>query len=353
MGRQNILELEASGAAAPLATVPAWNARALRTPGAAQSPRALALVHTCMYNAWAAYDGNARQTVHGVAVRLPRAERDAASRAAAMGHAAHAILAGNDADPGADAGPFTPAGIGRTQAAALLDVRHRDQPFALMPAEVRPAAAARPLALVAVWCDVAQRVSIRDGHDDDRDVLLFFVLAKRWPTRTTPRATPPAPPLPPPRCCAASRAATGWPRPRSRTWPNRRGRVPVRTSDRRSARACSTRRAGTGKDGCNASYGRDAVLDDWRAPEPEPPALPAAEPLALPSMATLPFMDDAVSRIEPTAPRAVPAASPPVAAARSRAWPAAPRAVPAARCRHLPYDRAPGPPRRRHRQAHR
>jgi hypothetical protein len=24
---------------------------------------------------------------------------------------------------------------------------------------------------------VAQRVSIRDGHDDDRDVLLFFVLA--------------------------------------------------------------------------------------------------------------------------------------------------------------------------------
>jgi hypothetical protein len=177
MGRQNILELEAGGAAMPLATVPAWNARALRTPGAAQSPRALALMHTSMYNAWAAYDGNARQTVHGVAVRLPRAERDAASRAAAMGHAAHAILAGVDADPGADAGPFTPAGIGRAQAAALLDVRHRDQPFALMPAEVRPAVAARPLALVAVWCDVAQRVSIRDVHDDDRDVLLFFVLA--------------------------------------------------------------------------------------------------------------------------------------------------------------------------------
>jgi hypothetical protein len=177
MGRQNILELETGWAAAPLATVPAWNARALRTPGAAQSPRALALMHTCMYNAWAAYDGTARQTVHGVAVRLPRAERDAASRAAAMGHAAHAILAGVDADPGQDAGPLTPAGIGRTQAAALLDVRHRDQPFALMPAEVRPAAAARPLALVAVWCDVAQRVSIRDGHDDDRDVLLFFVLA--------------------------------------------------------------------------------------------------------------------------------------------------------------------------------
>jgi hypothetical protein len=59
----------------------------------------------------------------------------------------------------------------------VLDVRHRDQPFALVPAEVRPPVAARPLALAEVWCDVAQRVSVRDGHDDDRDVLLFFVLA--------------------------------------------------------------------------------------------------------------------------------------------------------------------------------
>ena len=184
MDRQNILELEANGAATPLATVRAWNALALGTIGtvalAHEPARALALVHTCMYNAWAAYDDNARQTAHGVAVRLPRAERDAASQAAAMGHAAHAVLAvlaGLDARSGTDDGLFTPKGIGRMQAAALLDVRHRDQPFALMPAEVRPAAAARPLALVAVWCDVAQRVSVRDGHDDDRDVLLFFVLA--------------------------------------------------------------------------------------------------------------------------------------------------------------------------------
>jgi len=143
MDRQNILELEASGA------VRTWNALALRTIGSAPSnhasARALALVHTCMYNAWAAYDGNARQTGHGVAVRLPRAARDAASQAAAMGHAARAVLAGLDAAPGLDAGPFTPEGIGRAQAAAMLDVRHRDQPFALMPAEVRPAAVARPL----------------------------------------------------------------------------------------------------------------------------------------------------------------------------------------------------------------
>ena len=181
MRRHDIQELEAHGAATPLATVRAWNALALRTPGVVppnHAPaRALALVHTCMYNAWAAYDDNARQTAHGVAVRLPHAARDAASKAAAMGHAAHAVLTGLDADAGTDAGPFSPEGIGRAQAAAVLDVRHRDQPFALMPAEVRPAAAARTLALAAVWCDVAQRVSIRDGHDDDRDVLLFFVLA--------------------------------------------------------------------------------------------------------------------------------------------------------------------------------
>jgi hypothetical protein len=181
MDRLNILELGANGTERPLATVRAWNALALRTLGAAPPARALALVHTCMYNAWAAYDDNARQTAHGVAVRLPHAARDAASKAAALGHAAHAVLAGLDAEvdtnAGTDAGPFTPEGIGRTQAAAMLDVRHRDQPFALVPAEIRPAVAARPLALAAVWCDVAQRVSIRDGHDDDRDVLLFFVLA--------------------------------------------------------------------------------------------------------------------------------------------------------------------------------
>jgi hypothetical protein len=179
MDRQNILELEADGAETPLVTVRSWNTLALRTLDAAAHARALALVHTSMYNAWAAYDDNARQTMHGVAVRLPHAARDAASKAAAMGHAALAVLAGLDAGLGTDAeaGPFTPEGIGRMQAAAMLEESLRDQPFALMPAEVRPAVAARPLALVAVWCDVAQRVSLRDGHDDDRDVLLFFALA--------------------------------------------------------------------------------------------------------------------------------------------------------------------------------
>lgn len=194
MRGQHILEQAPGGTAAPLATgtVAGWHELATSTMGTAQPPRALALLHTCMYNAWATYDGDARQTVHGVAVRLPRAERDAASKAAAMSHAACGVLAGLCPEaraaaaarmddlglaPSLEDAPFTPAGIGRTQAAALLDVRHREQPFALMPVEVRPPPAARPYALAAVWYDVARRVSIRDGYDDDRDVLLFFVLA--------------------------------------------------------------------------------------------------------------------------------------------------------------------------------
>jgi hypothetical protein len=131
---------------------PGWNALALRAAGAAQALHTLALLHTCMYNAWAAYDGDARQTALGVAVRLPRTEHDAASRTAAMSHAAHGVLAGLFPEAQADVdarmaslglapdgapNPFSPAGIGRTQAAAALGIRHRELPFALMPAEAR------------------------------------------------------------------------------------------------------------------------------------------------------------------------------------------------------------------------
>lgn len=197
MGRRNILEVESDGATAllaarPAGTVPGWNALALTCSGTAQALHTLALVHTCMYNAWAAYDGDARQTTLGVAVRLPRAERAAASKTAAMSHAARRVLVDlfperqPDVDghmaslglaPAAAAGQFSPAGIGRTQAAAMLDACRREQPFALMPAEVnRPVTAGRH-AVAAHWFRLARHISLRDGHDDDRDVLLFFVLA--------------------------------------------------------------------------------------------------------------------------------------------------------------------------------
>ena len=104
MKRENFLKLGSSAATGnrpvrAAATVIGWNRLALQAirtaqPGPLPSARALAILHTCMYNAWAAYDETARQTAHGVAVRLPRAERSAASKACAMSHAAYGALAG-------------------------------------------------------------------------------------------------------------------------------------------------------------------------------------------------------------------------------------------------------------------
>jgi hypothetical protein len=185
-------------------TVLDWNRQALQALANAphDAPAAalvLATVHTCMYNAWAAYDDDARQTMDGVAVRLPRIERDAASKASAMSHAACLSLstlfpaqqAAFDAcmtrlglsRPGAD-GPFSPAGIGRAQADGMLDAwRQADGalPFALRAwaCQAAPHFGADPAAdaLALHWCHLAHEVGARDDHDDDRDVLLYFVLS--------------------------------------------------------------------------------------------------------------------------------------------------------------------------------
>ena len=173
-------------------TVVGWNRLALQAihtlpPGAAMAARSLAILHTCMYNAWAAYDDDARQTAHGVAVRLPSAERCAASKASAMSHAAwlalsaqfpalsasfDACMAGLGLDPAAPSGQLSPAGIGRTQAAAMLDACRQDA--AGQPPD-RPAPAGEA-SDPGQWCLLAQSVSERERHDDDRDVRLFFAL---------------------------------------------------------------------------------------------------------------------------------------------------------------------------------
>jgi hypothetical protein len=167
-------------------TVPGWNEVALQAihaarPGALAAARALAVLHTSMYNAWAAYDDDARQTAHGVAVRLPRAERSAASKVCAMSHAAYTALghhfpaqrAAFDArmvmlglDPAAVAGQFTPAGIGRSQAASMLESWR-----AVEPLDAAGDGTPDP------WWRLANQVSKRDLHGDDDDVRLFFVLA--------------------------------------------------------------------------------------------------------------------------------------------------------------------------------
>jgi hypothetical protein len=188
-------------------TVLGWNRLALQAVRSAQlgpllAGRALAVLHTCMYNAWAAYDDAARQTAHGVAVRLPRLERSAASKAGAMSHAAHSLLAGRfpaqgaafDAlmaglglDPAAGGGPLSPAGIGRSQAAAMREFCRRDGAGGQSGLVGGPAEAPRkewleerpPVVEPAPgrWFLPAHLLSEHDGYSDDQDARLFFALA--------------------------------------------------------------------------------------------------------------------------------------------------------------------------------
>lgn len=59
------------------------------TLGPPQVARALAIVHTCAYDAWAAYDAVAVGTRLGGSLRRPAAERTDANKAAAISFAAH------------------------------------------------------------------------------------------------------------------------------------------------------------------------------------------------------------------------------------------------------------------------
>lgn len=117
---------------------------AVRTvkPGPPMAARSFALLHTSMYNAWAAYDAVARATPHVPALRRPVAERTAANKAMAMSYAAHAMLADQfpsqkaafDAyleslgyEPGVrSADVATPAGLAAVLTAALIEYCHAD-----------------------------------------------------------------------------------------------------------------------------------------------------------------------------------------------------------------------------------
>lgn len=105
--------------------------------------RALAIAHTCMFDAWAAYTRGARGTRLGAGLRRPAVERTHANREEAISFAAYRaavdVLPGSRAtvfDPlmaslGLDAADETtdvtrPAGIGNAACRAVLDFRHRD-----------------------------------------------------------------------------------------------------------------------------------------------------------------------------------------------------------------------------------
>jgi hypothetical protein len=106
--------------------------------------RALAVVHTCMYDAWAAYDERAIGTqLHG-ALRRPASERTLANKDRAISYAAYRALSdvlpvdtnsvytplmkelGYDPDD-LSTDIETPTGIGNVACAAVLEFRHHDK----------------------------------------------------------------------------------------------------------------------------------------------------------------------------------------------------------------------------------
>ncbi len=146
-----VVALSSSGVtvAQDLGTVPRWNSAALQgirdaKLGAPVVARALAIVHTCMYDAWTAYDERAVGTQLGGALRRPASERTLANKEQAISYAAYRALADvlpvdmnsvyvplmkrlgydpNDSSTDIE----TPTGIGNVACAAVLEFRHHDK----------------------------------------------------------------------------------------------------------------------------------------------------------------------------------------------------------------------------------
>lgn len=125
-----------------------WNQAALQAIQAARtSPpiaaRALAVAHTCMFDAWAAYDDVAVGTRLGGSLRRPKPEHTTANKEKAVSFAAYRALVDllpsqkmMKFDPLMDELGFdssdtssdvqTPSGIGNVACRAVLDFRHHD-----------------------------------------------------------------------------------------------------------------------------------------------------------------------------------------------------------------------------------
>lgn len=124
-----------------------WNEVALEAirvthPGPPIVARALAITHTCMFDAWTAYDTKASGTQLEDQLRRPVDEHTMANKAKAVSHAAHKCLSDlfpsqiasfNTAMSSLGYNPMdnsmdttTPAGIGNVAAAAVLQFRHQD-----------------------------------------------------------------------------------------------------------------------------------------------------------------------------------------------------------------------------------
>jgi hypothetical protein len=126
-----------------------WNSAVLQgirdsKLGAPIAARALSIVHTCMYDAWAAYDEHAVGTQLGGALRRPISERTLANKEKAISYATYRALADvlpadKDSvyiplmrqfgyDPNDNSSDIeTPTGIGNVACAAVLEFRHHDK----------------------------------------------------------------------------------------------------------------------------------------------------------------------------------------------------------------------------------
>lgn len=123
-----------------------WNEAALLAIHALQPPipvaaRALAIVHTCMFDAWAAYHPTALGTQLKASLRQPANTRTPANKSEAISYAAYRALVDLfpteqahfsrlmyhlGYSPSDNSAAHTPASIGNIAAQAVLALRHRD-----------------------------------------------------------------------------------------------------------------------------------------------------------------------------------------------------------------------------------
>ena len=125
-----------------------WNQQLLDTikaspaaTGPTRTARALGVLHTATYDAWAAYDGVAKGTRLGSQLRRPAAERTLANKTKAISYAAYrtlvwlfparqsiyvAQLTAQGYDPADTSTGSTPQGIGNRAAQAVIDFRSTD-----------------------------------------------------------------------------------------------------------------------------------------------------------------------------------------------------------------------------------
>ena len=147
LGPKSGINFDTWGPAATDDVVLKWDEQTLAEiratrPGPTVVARALAVVHTAMYDAWAAHDATAVGTRLGGSLRRPADERTADYKSKAISYAAYRTLldlfptrAGDltgfmtalGYDPAdASTDPTTSAGIGNLAAQAVLEFRHRD-----------------------------------------------------------------------------------------------------------------------------------------------------------------------------------------------------------------------------------